>query len=183
MEKQIKNFENYIINDSGVNEQTVWSTKTNKWLKPKLISKGYYMVQLCKEGKAKWFLLHRLVAKAFIDNPENKPYIDHINTITTDNRIENLRWCTRFENQNNELTRQHISEAKKGLSFSEEHKTKLSEAHSKKVYQYTFDGHLIKVWDSTMECEKEGFNQGHVAACCRGVENKHKGYKWSYEPL
>lgn len=70
------------------------------------INSGYYMIGT--------FKIHRAVAELFIPNPENKPCIDHINTIKTDNRAENLRWVTAKENMNNPLTRKQLSETKKG---------------------------------------------------------------------
>lgn len=66
---------------------------------------GYHRVTLCKNKEREYCRVHRLVAEAFIDNPENKPFIDHINTIRTDNRVENLRWVTRRENNNNPCTK------------------------------------------------------------------------------
>lgn len=57
--------------------------------------------------------IHRLIAEAFIPNPENKPCIDHINTIRHDNRIENLRWATYKENGNNEITKTNLSNSQK----------------------------------------------------------------------
>lgn len=54
---------------------------------------------------------------------------------------------------------------------------------SSKVYQYSLDGELLKVWDSTAECGRNGHNQGHVAACCRGEEKTHYKCFWSYKPL
>ena len=80
--------------------------------KPKkayFISTGYLMVDLCKNSQRTHYLIHRLVAEAFIPNPSNLPCIDHINTIKTDNRVENLRWCSCKENMNNPLTREHIN--------------------------------------------------------------------------
>ena len=85
------------------------------------IRRGYYIVYLSKNGKTKTVRVHRLIAIAFIPNPENKPHIDHINTITTDNRIENLRWVTPKENRNNELTKKHNSESQKGKYVGENH--------------------------------------------------------------
>ena len=74
-----------------------------------------YKVILVPNGKSrKMLLVHRLVAQAFIPNPENKPDIDHINGDRQDNRVENLRWCTPLENMNNPITRQRISEAVQG---------------------------------------------------------------------
>ena len=74
---------------------------------------GYYLVNLRKNNKTKMFKVHYLVADNFIPNPYNKPEIDHINTNPSDNRVENLRWATREENCNNELTRTHNSKSKK----------------------------------------------------------------------
>ena len=68
---------------------------------------NYPQVELGKNGERRTCLVHRLVAEAFIPNPDNKPCVDHINTIKTDNRVENLRWVTRKENANNPLTKKH----------------------------------------------------------------------------
>ena len=68
-------------------------------------SNGYRTVFLSKNKERKLKKIHRLIAEAFIPNPENKPCIDHINTIRHDNRIENLRWATYKENGNNEITK------------------------------------------------------------------------------
>lgn len=70
---------------------------------------GYLMTDLYKNGQGKKYYLHRLIAEAFIPNPNNLPCIDHINTVRDDNRLENLRWCTKKENANNPLTREHLT--------------------------------------------------------------------------
>lgn len=72
---------------------------------------GYYTIVLCKDGKVKSYKVHRLVAEAFIENPYNKPEIDHINTDREDNRVENLKWVTSKENSNNPYS---INNYKKG---------------------------------------------------------------------
>ena len=91
---QIKDFPAYYI-DKNAN---VYSTLTNKVLNPGIDSKGYKQVNLSKNGKAHTCRVHRLIAMAYIPNVENKPCINHINGDRTDNRLENLEWCTKSEN-------------------------------------------------------------------------------------
>lgn len=87
---------------------------------------------ICTIGKDGYYylgkkLLHRIVAELFIPNPENKPFVDHIDTNRLNNRVDNLRWVTRTENNNNPLTKKHNSEANKSKKLSEETKRKMSE--------------------------------------------------------
>lgn len=88
---------------------------------------GYILICLSKDGNAKKYKLHRLVALHFIPNIENKPEIDHINTIKTDNRVENLKWVTRKENANNPFTIKHHKRV-----CSEETKRKIGTANKGK---------------------------------------------------
>ena len=82
--------------------------------------------------------------------------------------------------KHSEETKKKMSEAHTGKTLSEEHKQKLINANKRPVAQYNLDGQLIKIWDSAMQAEKEGFNQGNIAKVCRGKRKHHKGYVWKY---
>ena len=112
--KEINGFENYQINDSGINERSVWSIKRGKWMKPTQLKNGYLLINFNKEGKKNQRYLHRLIAEAFIDNPDNKPEIDHINGVRDDNRVENLKWVSHKENMRNPLTIKKMKISNKG---------------------------------------------------------------------
>jgi hypothetical protein len=92
--KLVNGYENYLISKSGL----VYSIKAKKLLKPTIDKKGYCKVALYnKQGKLS-ISLHRLVALNYIENPNNKPQINHINGIKSDNKVSNLEWVTNQEN-------------------------------------------------------------------------------------
>lgn len=132
-------------------------------LKPVINGRGYLQVDLCKNGKVKKFLVHRLVAEAFLPNPDNLPEVNHKDENKQNNNVENLEWCDRTYNANY------------GTAIERMIKTV-----SKPVLQYTLDGQFVREWKSTAECGRNGFNQGHITDCCRGVRKTHKGFIWRY---
>ena len=111
-----------------------------KLLKPQNNGKEYIQIYLSnKNGYSRYFKIHRLVAHMFVDEYFDGAEVDHINTIKTDNRAENLRWVTRIENRNNPLTVEHFSESNSGENhwnygnnLSDEIKQKISESHKGK---------------------------------------------------
>ena len=80
-----------------------------------LIQDGYYLATLCKNGEMKHFRIHRLVAEAFIPNPDNLPFINHIDENKSNNKVDNLEWCTRSYNNNYGHRNQKISVARQKI--------------------------------------------------------------------
>lgn len=122
---------------------------------------GYRTVQY----QGKLYLVHRLVAECFIPNPENKPEIDHINTNRSDNRVENLRWSTRGENQNNPLTRHKIADTLKKPIIGT-HKT---------------TGEIVEFESATDAWITLNISQGNITSCCQGNRKSAGGYEWHYK--
>ncbi|MDR3596674.1 NUMOD4 domain-containing protein [Clostridium sp.] len=159
-------------------------------IKQHLNKNGYKFLKLKVNGISKNFETHRLVAQAFIPNPNNHPCVNHMDENPLNNNLDNLEWCTFKYNSNygtrNEKRIKHTNfeNFRKG-SVSKETLLKRAKSQSKTVYQYDKNLNLIKIWQSARECARNGFNQGHISACCRKDANfkSHKGYIWSYTEL
>ena len=206
--KDIKNYEGYQVSNFGrVKSLGRWSNRQKngvsfpyfikeKILKNRKTKGGYYIVGLCKDKISKDYRVSRLVAEAFIPNPDNKPFVDHIDTNPLNNFSNNLRWVTQKENMNNPLTLVKMSNSHKGRTLSEETRKKLSEANkgktthmlgkfgkdhhnSRPIIQFTLDGELIRKWDSIADAKRET-GAHKIVDCCNGKRNKTNGFKWEY---
>ena len=171
MEESWKDIEGYeglyqVSNKGRVKSLNYHNTKKEKILKTFIVGNGYLQVNLYKNKTIKSFYVHRLVAKAYLPNQQNLSCVNHIDENKQNNSVENLEWCTHKYNTNYGTRNER---AGKELS--------------KQVYQYSKDGVLISVWESTAECGRNGYNFGNIASCCRGERKSHRGYIWSYTPL
>lgn len=162
--KLIDCFDNYQISNWGrVKRLKGYGCTKERLLKLAKVKGGYLQVKLCKDGISKIFLVHRLVAQHFIDNPNNLQEINHKSEDKTDNRVQNLEYCDRKYN-NSYGTRNG----------------RIAETLSKSVLQYSLDGTFIKEWQSTIEIKRQlGF--GHISECCNGKYKQMYGFIWKYK--
>lgn len=152
-------------------------------LTPVLGKRGYLIVGLFDRDKTRTRPIHRLIAEAFIPNTEGKSCIDHVNTIRTDNRIENLRWVTPKENSNNPITLKKSRESCKKL-WDDGRFDGRNNTHYRRVAQCDKFGNIIKIWDSIKEAEDAlGIDGSSISAVCLGTNpQRHTagGYKWMH---
>ena len=128
--------------------------------------RGYLYVHLCNDDGVKKKKIHRLVAEAFIPNPENKPEVDHIDRNKLNNNLSNIRWADReIQNNNRNLSN-------------------MVKKFSKPVLQFTLDGEFVREWESTIEIYRElGYSQGNISSCCLGRLKSAYGFKWKYKEV
>lgn len=145
-------------------------------LKQRYNKNGYFQVGLHKNSIGKNKYIHRLVADAFIPNPNNLPQVNHIDEVKSNNNIENLEWCTSKQN-NNHGTRTE----------------RFVQQRSKKVRAVNVKTGEVVTFNSTQEARRKGYSNGHVSSACNGnyKSNKgkliggdgrtYRGYRWYYE--
>ena len=149
----------YSISDSGEVRKD-----TTGYILSQSTQQDYKFVTLLIDGKQKRMRVHRLVAETFIENPKNKPYVNHINGKKDDNNVENLEWVTPSENT------QHA--VKTGL-FQNKRK--------KAVVQYNLDGEKMMIFESATEAARQtGGSQSKITMCCRRQRETDNDYQWRY---
>ena len=122
----------------------------------------YGKITLYKNGKHKEKRVHRLVAEAFIPNPDNKPQVNHIDNNSKNNKVENLEWVTVKENV--------------------QHAYKIGATKTSKIRQYNLSGKVVKEWNSQKEASlKTKINKNSICECCKGKRKTAGGYIWKYK--
>ena len=162
--KKIDNYNEYEISNLG-NVRSLKNDKV-KLLKQFKCKSGYMQVILCSKSIKKVYLVHRLVAQAFIKNKYGYKEINHKDENKLNNCVDNLEWCTRAYNMN-------YGDIKK----------KQSECKKIKVAKYTINGKLIKIYKSIKEASSENnLKSTNIVKCCKHKEhyNTCGNYKWEY---
>lgn len=139
---------------------------------------GYYNVFLCKNGKTKRYLVHRLVAQAFIPNPDNLPQINHKDENTKNNCVDNLEWCTcQYNVSYGSLPNKQAENIRKNNNLQ-----KSVVARKIPVLQFSIDGIFIKRYDSACDAGRIlNINHNGIRLCAIGKYKTSAGYVWKYE--
>ena len=155
----------YYVSSDGI----VFSSVTGKPLKP-YMSDRYYRVKLYRNGNGKMYMLHRIVAEAFCENTDNKPFVNHIDGNRENNTAANLEWCTASENE------KHAHRL--GLNGVEP----MLKATRKRVVQKDPNGRPLRVWKSMSEAARSvGVDVSGISFCCSGRIKSCGGYLWNLE--
>lgn len=181
----VRSLDHYV---NVVSNNSVYVGKSTRLVKGRILNGyknkcGYMTVCLHdKNHKQSLKTIHRLVAEAFIPNQENKPQVDHINTIRTDNRVENLRWVTSKENQNNELTL--INKVNRYNKYEHPMKGKLGACNPNAIpiIQYSLNNEIIQEWSCATEASRIlNIPQCNIVSALKGRLKTSAGYIWKYK--
>lgn len=170
--RDIVGFEKYyqVSRDGRIFSKGRTGVRKNGWImncRPmELVQKdngrGYMTVMLYDEHKGHRFYVHRLVAKAFVDNPYNLPQVNHKDENKSNNNADNLEWC----------------DARYNLTYGT-HIERVVKANSRPVIQYTINWEYVAEYPSAMEAMRQtGIKQGTISQCCKGQKQTAGGYKW-----
>ena len=159
MKEEMKDIVGYEGKYAITRDGRIWSYKRKKYLKPFNNGRGYYMINLYKNGKKKNFQVHRLVAQAFIPNHDNLPVVNHKDECKTNNCVSNLEWCS--------------------IEYNNTYGTRI-ERISKPVYCVELD----RVFKSQVEAARElGLDDSSINHCLKGKQKTCGGYHWKYAEM
>lgn len=161
---RVRSLDREVADGSGVR------IANGKVLKSEMLQNDYLRVGLHKDGKRKWFLVHRLVYAAFNGEIPDGLQVNHIDEDKTNNRLENLNLMTPKQNTNFGTRNQRV--AKANINHP---------SMSKPVVAFNEDNEIVFEFASTKEAARNGFNSGDLASCCRGERRAHRGYRWRYK--
>ena len=175
--KDIPGYEKlYQVSNLGNIRSLHWNHSNTIRLLTPFENKGYLRIGFRQNHILKNYLVHVLVAKAFIPNPLNKPCVNHIDGNKKNNCVSNLEWVTHKEN-----IQYAIKHNLRPVVCECIHPKGKDNPLSKKVIQISLDGSFSKVWDCTKDITDQlGYHGPSIRRCCRGERKTYKGYFWKY---
>ena len=168
MEMKPTDYKDYYVTNDG----RVWSAKSNKFLSPSTNNDGYKMVTIYSDNKRINQLIHRLVAKAFLPNPNNLPIVNHKDENPTNNNVENLEWCTQQQNCNYGTHNKKLSQSQKGRKATNAVCINMCNSDTYEIIQ-TFNS--IK---EACEFLNEPCGTGNISKVINGQRKTAYGYYW-----
>lgn len=184
--KNIGDFGNYSISNLG----NVKNNKNGNFKKPTPNEKGYMRVFFKKNNRKYTKYVHRLVAQAFIPNPQNKPTVNHEDGNKTNNVVSNLTWATHREQVQHAVKNRLIKKGKEspvyGRKMSKETRKKMKIKRNlnkaffnKSINQYELNGAYIKTWECINDAIRF-YNNKAIEFCCKGRRKSASGYQWRF---
>ena len=197
--KNIEEYPDYMVSNMGnVKSLNYKRTREEKILKQNIV-RGYCYVNLCKEGKPKHYQVHRLVAQAFLPNPQNLLEVNHKDENKQNNCVDNLEWCSHTYNVNygtrnkktsiahkglkhTQETKEKMSIAHKGVKLSQEHIEKCAKSRQKPILQFNREGtKIIGKYNSVSQASNElNIKCSNISSCLKGKLKSAGKYKWMY---
>ena len=162
----------YEVSNTGLVRSLSYNhTGRAKLLKPGNTGRGYLSVKLCKDGKVRQMLVHRLVAEAFVPNPQSLETVNHKNEDKHNNNVSNLEWMTSVDNSNYGTRNKRLAEG----NVNHPKKSKQVQMLDKQTSE------LLATFPSIQEAERQtGISDGNICFCCSGRRKSAGGYLWRY---
>lgn len=170
-----------VSNLGNVMSYNLYAHKEPRLLKARKHPLGYRQVVLSKNGKVEQPLIHRLVAEAFIENPNGYEFVNHKDEDKANNKAENLEWCTKSYNATYSLNLHPERAEIYGSFFNGKGYRGKPFRHKEKVLQYDKNGNFIAEYRSVVEANKiTGIKNCAIIACCTGKQKTAFGYIWKF---
>lgn len=164
--RKVEGYPSYSVSSKGrVCSNNLYSHKKPLIMTAHPDKDGHMKIRLCNKGKAQNFFVHRLVAIAFIENPDNLPIVNHKDENPANNCVENLEWCTAQENT-----------VYKNMPQRRANPLKIP------IIQKTLNGEFVRAWKSRSDIQNElGYSGGNITLVCQGKRKSAYGFSWEYQ--